>query len=68
MGYGGDVGGGRGWVLVDQKCWRASLRWPFSVSMDLGGCLYTRLDVRPVQVVNKPVSIALCQLLMTGIN
>ena len=40
-------------------CWRASLRWPLVVSMDVGRCLRNSLDVRPGQVVKYPASMAL---------
>ena len=65
IGCAGCVGGSGGWVLVDRTFWHAILRWPFSVSMDLGRCLRTRLDMRPGQVVKNPVSMALHQVFMT---
>ena len=64
---GGFVGGG-GWIMVDRACWRASLGFRFSVSVDLGRFLRTSLDVRPGQVMKKPASIALHQLSMTVLN
>ena len=66
MGWGGGVRGG--WALVGQMCWRASLRWPLAVSMDVGRCLYNSLDVRPGQVVKYPVSMALHQVSTTGLK
>ena len=49
MGWGGGVR--RDWTLVDQTCWREIPRRLLDVSMDLGRCLRTSLDVRPGQVV-----------------
>ena len=68
MGCGGGVNGGWGWCLVDRTCWREILRWPLAVLVDLGRCLHTRLDANIVQVVNKPASMALRQLSMTGLK
>ena len=68
MGYGGGVGGVGGGVLVDRTCWRANLRWPLAVSINLGSCLRTRLDVRPGQVVKKPAYMALQQVSIMGLK
>ena len=65
---GGGVGGCGVWVLFDRTCWHTSLRWPFAVYMDLGRCLRTSLDVRPSQVVKKPVYMALHQVSIKGIK
>ena len=68
MGRGGGGRGGGGGVLVKQTCWRVSLRCPFAVSVYFGRCLHTSLDVRPGQVVKKPASVALYQVLTMGLK
>ena len=66
MGWGGGARGG--WALVERMCWSNSLRFPLEVSMDLGRCLRTSLDVKPVQVVKYPTSMALHQVSTTGLK
>ena len=66
MGYGGGVR--EGWFLVEWRCWNASLRRPLVVSMDVGMCLRTSLDVRPGQVAKYPASMALHQVSTTGLE
>ena len=66
MGWRGGVRGG--WEFVERICWCASLRWTLAVSIDVGRCLCTSLDVRPGQVVKYPASMALHQVSTTGLN
>ena len=39
-----------------------------AVSMDVGRCLHTSLEVKPGQVLKYPSSMALHQVSMTGLN
>ena len=54
--------------LVERRPCRSSFRWPLSVAIDLGKCFRTRLEVKPGQVAKKPLSIALHQVDMQGLN
>ena len=38
------------------------MSWTFVLLVDFGECLCTRLDLRPVQVVNKPALMDLHQV------
>ena len=47
---------------------RAVRRCPLAVANDLGKCVQTGFLVRPVHVLKKPASIALIQVLGTGLK
>ena len=51
--------------LVERMLCRSFFRFPFAVDSNLGTCLNTISDVRPIQVVKYPASIALVQVCTT---
>ena len=55
-------------ILVERTFFRSCRKWPFAVARDLSKCLRTRLEVSPGQVVKKPASMAVVQVLMTGLK